>query len=133
PPPSKPMTAYNRSKFWKFLTKPRKSRLKFSIFSIRILSYNVICGTRIMMSQIQQEIDQNFKAFEKLLPELIKNHRGEYVLMRQKKPIEFFNTVQEAILYADKKFADRLFSIQRIKQKPEDLGWFSHVPLQGSV
>lgn len=86
-----------------------------------------------MTSPIQKEIDQNFEAFEKLVPELIKNHRGQFVVMRKEKPIEFFDTIRDAMIFADTKFDDGLFSIQEINQKPIDLGWFSHAPVQSTV
>ena len=34
---------------------------------------------------IQAEVDKNFEAFQKLLPELIEAHDGKFALMRGKK------------------------------------------------
>ncbi len=81
----------------------------------------------------QIEIDQNYEAFEELLPELVKNHRGQYVVMRKEKPIEFFDTLRDAMIFADKSFDDNLFSIQEVSQTPIDLGWFSDAPIQSSI
>ena len=75
---------------------------------------------------IQAEVDQNFKAFEAMLPDLMKDHAGKYVLLRDTKLIEKFDTAGDALIYAQAQFPDGLYSIQEVTGRTADLGFFSH-------
>lgn len=75
---------------------------------------------------LQQAVDQNFEAFEKLLPELIKTHLGKHALMRDAEVVEVFDSVRDAMIYGQKEYPDDLFSIQQVIDKVIDLGYFSH-------
>jgi hypothetical protein len=89
---------------------------------------------RFMSDQKKQhEIDENYEVFSRLLPDLMKNHAGKFVVMRHQKPVEFFDTARDAMVYASKTYSDGLFSVQEVTQKAVDLGWFSHAPLHDSV
>ncbi len=81
----------------------------------------------------QTEIDENYQAFSDILPELMKEHAGQFVVMRHKKPIGFYNSLRDAMVDAVKTYQDGLFSVQEITQKAIDLGWFSHAPVHNSV
>jgi hypothetical protein len=81
----------------------------------------------------QKAIDENYKAFSQILPELMKIYAGKFVVMRDKKAIEFFDTARDAMIYGAKTYEDGLFSVQEITQKPVDLGWFSHADLHHPV
>jgi len=81
----------------------------------------------------QNEVTENYKEFQKLLPALAKDHCGEFVLMRNRKIVEFFDTARDAMVYAAKTFPDNIFSVQEVTDKPVDLGWFSHAPVQQSL
>lgn len=83
--------------------------------------------------QKQAEIDRNYEAFKNILPELMKNHVGQFVVMRYEKPVAFFDTTRDAMVYAVKTYEDGLFSVQEVTQKSIDLGWFSHAALCSSV
>jgi hypothetical protein len=78
----------------------------------------------------QREIDENYKAFSDMLPELLEKHPGKFLVMRHKKPAGFFDTARDAMVHAASSYPDGLFSVQEITQKTVDLGWFSHAPLQ---
>lgn len=82
---------------------------------------------------MQKEIDENYDAFVRLLPELIKTDMGRYVIMRNKKQVRIFDTFRDAILYAEDAYEDGLYSVQEITQRPVDLGWFSHATIPVSV
>lgn len=74
----------------------------------------------------QREIDANYQAFRDILPELMKTHGGKFVVMRHQKPIEFFDTARDSLVFATRGYDDGLFSIQEVTDKIVDLGWFSY-------
>jgi hypothetical protein len=74
----------------------------------------------------QREVDQNFEAFTKLLPELIKSHPGKYALMHAGEVIEFFDTISDAVRYGHTKYGDLKFSIQRVSSQNINLGYHSY-------
>lgn len=71
-------------------------------------------------------IEQNFAAFQKLLPDLLKSHNGKFVVMREAKVDAVFDTARDAMVYGVKRFPDGLFSVQEVTDKKADLGFFSH-------
>ena len=75
---------------------------------------------------IQAEVDRNFEAFKALLPDLLKDHVGRYVLLRDAKFIQKFDTAGDAMIYAQAQFPDGLYSIQEVTGRTIDLGFFSH-------
>lgn len=81
----------------------------------------------------QHEIDENYKVFSEILPDLMKTHAGKFVVMRHRKTVAFFDTSRDAIVHASTTYPDGVFSIQEITQKAVDLGWFSHAPLHNPV
>ena len=81
----------------------------------------------------QRIVDENYHAFSAMLPELMKNNAGRFVVMRDKKVIEFFDTFRDAMVYGTKTYDDGLFSVQEITDKAIDLGWFSDVYLPVTI
>ena len=75
---------------------------------------------------IQKEVDENYKAFKELLPELLKDHRGRFALMRDKEVVQIFDSVHDAVVFAKDKYEDELFSVQEVTEQSADLGYFSH-------
>ena len=75
---------------------------------------------------IQAEVDQNFEAFQRLLPELVKTDEGKYVLLRHGEVIRAFGSAGDALIYAEDTYPDGLFSIQLVTSEAVDLGYFSH-------
>ena len=75
---------------------------------------------------IQSEVDRNFEAFKAMLPDLLKDQAGKFVLLRDTKLIEKFDTAGDALIYAQAQFPDGLFSIQEVTGRTIDLGFFSH-------
>ena len=73
-------------------------------------------------SAIQAEVDKNYEAFQKLLPELIEEHNGRFALMRGEKVVHIFDTVRDAVVFAKEKYDDDLFSVQKISEQAVDLG-----------
>ncbi len=80
----------------------------------------------IALAEKQAEVDRNYEAFRKILPNLMKTHVGRFAVMRHEEPVAFFDTIRDAMVYAVNTYEDGLFSVQEVTQKPVDLGWFSH-------
>jgi hypothetical protein len=79
------------------------------------------------MADIRREVENNYKAFEARLSELLQTKRGKFALMREGNIIEFFDTARDAFAAGQKLYeADRLFSIQEVIEAPIDLGFFSY-------
>ncbi len=72
--------------------------------------------------RVQKEVDENYDFFEKILPDLIKEHKGEFVLIRNKKIIGFFNSTIDALLEGKKRYPDEIYSIQEITKTEHSLG-----------
>ena len=75
---------------------------------------------------IQAEVDQNFEAFQRLLPELLTTDAGKYVLLRHAEVVRAFDSPGDALIYGEDTYPDALFSIQLVTSEAVDLGYFSH-------
>lgn len=83
--------------------------------------------------QTQDQIDRNYAAFAVLLPALMKTSAGKWALLRNQQIEAIFDTARDAQLAGEKLFADGLFSVQEIRDRAVDLGWFSHAVPQRTV
>lgn len=79
-----------------------------------------------MPDALEQEIDRNLFAFLPKVPDLLADHEGEFALLRHQKVISLHVKLSEALASAEAQFADGLFSIQQVTQKPVELGFFSY-------
>lgn len=82
----------------------------------------------ITLEERKAEIHRNYRAFKEMLPSLMAEHSGKFVLLRDKKIIDYFDSSLDAIEYADKEYTDGMYSIQEVTDRVVDLGYFSHVP-----
>jgi hypothetical protein len=73
----------------------------------------------------EREVDTNFEAFQKLLPELLESQPGKFAVMHQGKVAEFFDTVADAVRYGRATFGDT-FSIQEVTRRSVNLGYHSY-------
>ena len=69
-----------------------------------------------------KEVDANYEAFVRLLPTIIDRHRGQYVLMKNKRILDYFSSAIEAWTAGELMVQDKLFSIQEVTDVPVDLG-----------
>jgi hypothetical protein len=74
----------------------------------------------------QEEVDRNFEEFQKELPRLLPNKRGQFALMKNRRITGFYDTVRDAQTAAGQLYPDGLYSIQQITDAIGDLGFFSH-------
>ncbi len=72
------------------------------------------------------EVDENFDYFQRHVSAWMKDHAGEYAVLRSQTVVAFFRTVGDAYRSATEQFPDNLFSIQEVTDRPVDLGVFSH-------
>lgn len=79
-----------------------------------------------MLSQRKHEIEQNFNAFQGLVASLLPEHFGEYALLRGRELVQVFPRVFDAMSEGHGRFADGLFSVQRVIDHPLDLGFLSY-------
>ena len=77
-------------------------------------------------TQIQAEVDANYEAFKELLPKLLEQHDGKFALMRNRKLVDMFESVNDAVVFAKGNYDDDLFSVQEISNRNINLGYFSH-------
>ena len=73
------------------------------------------------------EVDRNYDYFQRNLSTFMREHAGEYAVLKAKEVLEFFDKPGEAYRYAVATIPDGIFSIQEVTDEPIDLGFFSHV------
>ncbi len=84
-----------------------------------------------MDDRAREEVDRNYEAFRKRLPELLGTHRGKFALLHDAQIVEFFDTARDANAAGRQIFKGEPFSIQEVTDGQVDLGFFSHaVPHQ---
>lgn len=79
------------------------------------------------------EIDNNLKRFLVLLPALMAAHEGQYVLMRHGCVTGYYDSALDAQIAGNQQYEDRVFSIQRVEEAPEELGHFSYAVHSGQA
>jgi len=76
--------------------------------------------------QIRDQVDNNFKAFQSLLPSILPLHRDKYALMKDGEIVAYYSTLEDAYMTANRFYRDQPFSVQKVTETPIDLGFFSH-------
>lgn len=80
-----------------------------------------------MAAEQRREIEQNFRAFEGYLATLLPEHAGEFALLHGGELVDLFPTAIDAMTEGYHRFGgDGLFSIQRVIDRPVDLGFISY-------
>ena len=79
-----------------------------------------------MNESFQKEIDANFEASQKALPDLLPYEADRWVLMRHGECVDFYDTLRDAETAGRAMYKDRIFSVQQVSDAVVDLGWFSH-------
>jgi hypothetical protein len=78
----------------------------------------------------QAEVDRNFEAFTKLLPELLQSHPGKFAVLHDARVIDFFDTLGDAVKFGRARFGDANFSVQEITRHGVNLGFHSYALYQ---
>ena len=71
-----------------------------------------------------EQVRLNYEAFKRLLPDLMKDE-NKYALLRDGELVAVYDTMPDAVTTAEKMFADGRWSIQRITDRPVNLGYRS--------
>lgn len=77
-------------------------------------------------AKYQQEVDRNYREFQKVLPTLLATHRDKYALMKDGKILGYYSTAQDAAEAAQIGIPDQLFSIQEVTDAAISLGFFTY-------
>lgn len=85
------------------------------------------------MSAIEHEIETNFDFFQRSLRDFLLSHEGKFALLKGGALVHFFDSAFEAEAAGEERFADGLYSIQKVTKSPADLGFFSYAFNQGQV
>ena len=83
--------------------------------------------------RVQREIDRNYAAFTEMLPGLMKTSAGKWALLCDKSLVAVFDTARDAQLAGEKIYPDAVFSVQEVRGRAIDLGWFSHAVSERTV
>lgn len=78
-----------------------------------------------MHEAIQAEVNANFKAFQRMLPELLQHHRGRWALMRHGECVECYDTLRDARLVGQRLYEDGVFSTQEVTNEIIDMRRYS--------
>lgn len=74
------------------------------------------------LASAKKEVEANFRYFQSRLPELMKNHRGQFALLHKRQIIEFFESENDAIKIGKKDYGKGHFSVQQVSDICVDLG-----------
>ncbi len=75
---------------------------------------------------LEHEIEGNYAVFVEGLAGYLREHRNQFALMRHKSIVSFFDSAAAAVAFGSKTYSDRIFSVQEVRERPFDLGYFSH-------
>ncbi|MBF0433795.1 MAG: hypothetical protein HQL77_00315 [Magnetococcales bacterium] len=73
----------------------------------------------------EEEMDENYAAFMDMLPELLKEHAGRWVILRRGELIEFHDSMEAALQAGEARFADKNFGIQQVSGSILALNWMT--------
>jgi hypothetical protein len=82
------------------------------------------------VSDYQEEVDKNYRAFKNMLPSIM-DKSGKYALLRDGQLIAIYDTFDDALQTAHTFYEDEKFSIQHITTRPIDLGFGSRARHRG--
>ena len=75
----------------------------------------------------EREVDDNYRAFKAVEDGLSHELDGKYALLREREIIGFYDDAVAAYEAGLTLYPNRRFSMQEVRAKPLDFGWFSHV------
>ncbi len=78
------------------------------------------------VSRKERALADNYQAFEKLLPDLVKSAAEKFALLHDKALVGIFDSAGEAYSAGRSTFDDGLFSVQKIEDRAVNLGFFSY-------
>lgn len=85
-----------------------------------------------MAHSIEVEIERNYAVFLDLLPRLLPEEAGRYVLLHDRKLKGIFDRPSEAERAGFEQFGNKPYSIQQVDKEPVDLGFYSYALPEGA-
>lgn len=79
-----------------------------------------------MSDPYASEIAENYRCFQAHVSLLMREHAGEYALMHDRKLVGVYPHITAAMEEGHGRYSDGMFSIQRVTDRPLDLGFLSH-------
>lgn len=79
-----------------------------------------------MDSAHERELADNYSFFQSTVGNLLADHCGEYVLLRHREIVKIYARAIDAISDGYKTFEDGMFSVQKVMDRPYDLGFLSN-------
>ena len=70
---------------------------------------------------------ENYTAFRQVMPELLKEHRGQHALLHDGSIMAYYQTSLDAIKEGLWRFGEENFTVELVDDAVEDLGFYSHV------
>lgn len=68
------------------------------------------------------QVDQNYQAFVKQLPQLMKTNAGQFALMNNSQIVRFFQSESDAVIEGLSKYGTGNFSVQEVTDKSQTMG-----------
>jgi hypothetical protein len=84
-----------------------------------------------MLDKREAEIRRNYDFFKSVVAKLMPDHGGETALIHQQEIVGYFSTPGEAVAEGNRRYGALPFSVQRVINRPIDLGFFSHATDNG--
>ncbi len=86
-----------------------------------------------MPKLIQDEVDLNYEAFQKLLPTIVTSHHGKYALMKDQEIKGYYSSAADARGAGNLAFPDKMFSIQHVTDESIQLRFYNYAVLNNNV
>ena len=74
----------------------------------------------------KEAVKRNYDAFKEELPTLLREHRNKFALMRDGEVVGFFDSSRDAALVGNSRYDDGIYSVQKVTDQVEDLGYYSY-------
>ncbi len=84
-----------------------------------------------MLDNREREIRGNYEFFKSIIASIMSEHAGEVALIHKQEIVGYYGTADEAVEEGAKKFGKLPFSVQRVINRPIDLGFLSHAADNG--
>jgi hypothetical protein len=84
-----------------------------------------------MLDPREAEIRRNYDFFKDVVGSMMAEHAGKFALIHDRSVVDFFKTPGEAVSEGARQFGALPFSVQRVINRPIDLGFLSHAADNG--
>ena len=84
-----------------------------------------------MLDKHVSEIQRNFDFFQSVVPSIMDEHAGKMALIHDCIIVGYFDSPGEAVKAGADRFGDLPFSVQRVIDRPIDIGFLSHATDHG--